>query len=148
MWVSETPSGESRASLARRATEIARAAMPGVDVEILWDGMWVRRVGPDYFPDPDMFRLQPASRARLGALGADRRGKHLRDAEDYWFHLYKPRRGRCDRGYRRRPRRGCIRIFARGGAGRARLGHRAASGFICSAGPVVRTQPAGECHAR
>src|ERR1039458_4590140 len=59
MWVAETSSTsyEGRASLARRATELARAAMPGVDVEILWDGMWVRRVGPDYFPDPDMFRL-------------------------------------------------------------------------------------------
>ena len=30
--------------------------MPGVDIEILWDGIWVRRVGADYFPDPDMFR--------------------------------------------------------------------------------------------
>ena len=30
-------------------------ALPGVDIEILWDGMWIRRVGPYYFPDPDMF---------------------------------------------------------------------------------------------
>ena len=90
MWVAETSStsDEDRASLARRATELARAAMPGVDVEILWDGMWVRRVGPDYFPDPDMFRAEPDWKRWAGQAR-----KHLRDAEDYWFHLYKPRPG-------------------------------------------------------
>jgi hypothetical protein len=55
MWPAEASSADPRA-LARRATAIARQAMPGVDVEILWDGMWVRRVGPYYFPDPGMFR--------------------------------------------------------------------------------------------
>jgi FkbM family methyltransferase len=63
--------------------------MPGVDVEILWDGMWVRRVGPDYFPDPDMFRLPEPDWKRW----AGQAQKHLRDAEDYWFHLYKPQPG-------------------------------------------------------
>src|SRR5580658_4447549 len=87
MWLSETSSGD-RVSLAGRATDMARAAMPGVDVEIFWDGMWIRRVGSDYFPDPDMFRAEPnwerwAVQAR----------KHLRDADDYWFHVYKPRAG-------------------------------------------------------
>jgi FkbM family methyltransferase len=88
MWVTETTS-EDRESLARRATEAARAAMPGVDVEILWDGMWVRRVGPDYFPDPDMFSAAQPNWERW----AGQARKHLADAEDYWFHLYKPRAG-------------------------------------------------------
>jgi FkbM family methyltransferase len=91
MWPTETSAAsfKERALLARRATELARAAMPGVDVEIFWDGMWVRRVGPDYFPDPDMFRMPKPDWERW----AGQAQKHLRDAEDYWFHLYKPRAG-------------------------------------------------------
>ena len=75
--------------MARRATELARAAMPGVDVELFWDGMWIRRVGADYFPDPDMFRVPAPNWERWAGQAA----KHLRDAEDYWFHVYKPRAG-------------------------------------------------------
>jgi FkbM family methyltransferase len=82
-------SEERRRLLARRATEMARAAMPGVDVEIFWDGMWVRRVSSDYFPDPGMFRAALPSWDCWAAQAQ----KHLRDAEDYWFHLYKPRAG-------------------------------------------------------
>jgi FkbM family methyltransferase len=71
--------------------------MPGVDVEILWDGMWVRRVGPDYFPDPEMFRLSGSNAGPNAAPNWERwagqAAKHLRDAEDYWFYLYKPRAG-------------------------------------------------------
>src|ERR1022692_2892100 len=80
MWVAETSSTsyEGRASLARRATELARAAMPGVDVEILWDGMWVRRVGPDYFPDPDMFRLPGSNAGPNAAPNWERWAGHLR----------------------------------------------------------------------
>ena len=75
MWPTEKAS-EDRAGLAQRATELARAALPGVDIEILWDGMWVRRVGRDYFPDPEMFRVaEPdwqrwAGQARKGARPA------------------------------------------------------------------------------
>ncbi len=88
MWVPEHP-GESREALARRATTAARAALPGVDIEILWDGMWVRRVGPDYFPDPGMFDVDAPNWQRW----AGQAQKHLRDAQDYWFHAYKPRPG-------------------------------------------------------
>jgi len=91
MWVAE-PTPSDRASVARRATELARAAMPGVDVEILWDGMWIRRVGSDYFPDPELFRLAPGAEPNWERWAGQAR-KHLRDAEDYWFHLYKPRAG-------------------------------------------------------
>jgi len=88
MWVTET-AGEDRDSLARRATEIARAAMPDVDVQIFWDGMWVRRIGPDLFPDPDLFRTANPNWERW----AGQARKYLRDADDYWFHVYKPRAG-------------------------------------------------------
>ena len=87
MWAA-AGAGEDRAAATQRATEMARAAMPQVDVEILWDGMWVRRVGADYFPDPEMFRAAPHWERWAGQAR-----KHLRDAEDYWFHVYKPRAG-------------------------------------------------------
>jgi hypothetical protein len=67
--------------------------MPGVDVEVLWDDMWIRRVGPDYFPDPDMFSLPGTNREPNWERWAGQARKHLRDAEDYWFHVYKPQTG-------------------------------------------------------
>ena len=88
MWVTETSSAD-RAGLALQATELARAALPGVDIEILWDGTWVRRVGLDYFPDPDMFREPEPDWQRW----AGQARKYLRDAADYWFHVYKPQPG-------------------------------------------------------
>jgi FkbM family methyltransferase len=69
-------------------TELARAALPGVDIEIRWDGMWIRRVGSHYFPDPDMFCAEPHWQA-----WAHQADKYLREAEDYWFYLYKPQLG-------------------------------------------------------
>src|SRR5215472_17240135 len=78
-----------REELARRATALAREALPGVDIEIVWDGMWTRRLGADYFPDPDMFRIPQPRWDRWGAQAA----KHLSDADDYWFHVYKPHAG-------------------------------------------------------
>ena len=70
------------------ATRRAREALPGVDIEILWDDMWVCRVGPDYFPDPEMFDGPPAWK-RMAAQAE----KYLRDANDYWFHIYQPQPG-------------------------------------------------------
>jgi FkbM family methyltransferase len=93
-WISESTAHEldrpgSRDELARRATDAAREAAPGVDIEILWDGMWIRRVGADYFPDPDMWRTPEPNWARWTGT----RAKYLRDAEDYWFHAYRPQPG-------------------------------------------------------
>ena len=60
MWLTEsqireldTPAG--RAELSSLATRLAREALPGADIEIFWDGSWIRRVGPVSFPDPDLF---------------------------------------------------------------------------------------------
>src|ERR1700735_4129129 len=88
MWPTEKAS-EDRAGLAQRATELARAAVPGVEIEILWDGMWVRRGGVDYFPDPEMFRVAEPDWQRW----AGQARKYLRDAADYWFHVYQPQAG-------------------------------------------------------
>jgi FkbM family methyltransferase len=94
MWLTEsqireldTPAG--RAELARRATELARTAMPGTDLEIFWDEMWIRRVGAVWFPDPGMFDAAEPNWQRWAGLAE----KYLRDAADYWFHVYQPRPG-------------------------------------------------------
>jgi FkbM family methyltransferase len=78
-----------RSELAARATALAREALPGIDVEVLWDGMWIRRVGKHYFPDPGILR-NPEPKWERWATQAE---KHLRDADDYWFHVYRPRSG-------------------------------------------------------
>ena len=93
VWLAESKVREldnpaGRAELASRATEFARQALPGVEIEILWDGMWIRRVGTVYFPDPELFRGEPQWQRWAGLAH-----KYLRDAEDYWFHVYKPRPG-------------------------------------------------------
>lgn len=94
MWIEravvrELDAPEGREELARRATAAARELLPGTDVEIFWDGLWIRRVGPHYFPDPEMFDAGEAKWRRWPALAE----KYLRDAGDYWFHVYKPRAG-------------------------------------------------------
>jgi FkbM family methyltransferase len=80
MWAPQSPA---------EATAAARAALPGVDIEIVWDGMWVRRVGDCWFPDPDLFAKAEPSWQRWAGLEQ----KFLRDADDYWFHAYRPRAG-------------------------------------------------------
>ncbi len=93
MWIDpglaqelDTPLG--RAELAMRATALAREALPEANIEILWDGMWIRRVGAHYFPDPEMFTAEPKWQR-----WAAQAGKYIRDADDYWFHVHKPRMG-------------------------------------------------------
>ncbi len=88
MWIPESLLNEGRETIAREATRIARETVPGCDIEILWDGMWIRRVGPHYFPDPGMFDADPKWERWQGQAA-----KYLRDADDYWFHVYKPRAG-------------------------------------------------------
>jgi len=78
-----------RQELARVATAAARAAAPAVDIEIVWDGMWMRRVGPHYFADPDLFQVAEPDWRRWSRMAE----KYLRDAGDYWFHVYKPQPG-------------------------------------------------------
>jgi FkbM family methyltransferase len=89
-WISAEEAAVTTASgreaVSRRATELARAALPGVDIEILWNGIWIRRVGACYFPDPELFRGAEPDWKRWAGLEA----KYLRDVQDYWLHVYKP----------------------------------------------------------
>jgi len=79
---------DGREELARRATAIAREATGGADIEVFWDGVWMRRVGQHFFADPEMFNVQPNWQRWVGMAE-----KYLRDANDYWFHVYKPKPG-------------------------------------------------------
>lgn len=89
-WIGpEEARGLEQAELAARATELLRAAIPGEDVEIFWDGMWIRRVGSCYFPDPELFAKESPPFARWAGLAQ----KYLKDADDYWFHVYRPKAG-------------------------------------------------------
>jgi FkbM family methyltransferase len=89
-WISsEAAAALDRTELARQATAAARAAAPGVDIEILWDDVWIRRVGPHYFPDPGMFQVAEPNWQRWTHTAE----KFLRDANDYWFHVYQPSPG-------------------------------------------------------
>jgi FkbM family methyltransferase len=81
-------SGERCRLLARRATALARRST-GLDLEILWDGMWIRRVDSCYFPDPDLFRDGDLNWQHWLQMAR----QYLRNAEDYWFHVYKPGAG-------------------------------------------------------
>jgi FkbM family methyltransferase len=94
MWIDQTLVNRldqpgHRDELASIATALARQALPGVDIEIFWDGLWIRRVGTHFFPDPEMLST-PEPKWQRWATQAE---KHLRDADDYWFHVYKPRPG-------------------------------------------------------
>jgi FkbM family methyltransferase len=87
--VSELDSPAGRSELAHQATVAAQAATPGVDIEILWEGMWMRRVGPHYFPEPELLQVEQPKWLQ----SPDTAAIYLRDAEDYWFHVYKPNAG-------------------------------------------------------
>ena len=78
-----------RGELGHIATRAAREAVPGVDIEIFWEGLWIRRVGPHYFPDDAMFAAVEPNWQRWIGMAA----KYRKDADDYWFHVYKPRAG-------------------------------------------------------
>jgi FkbM family methyltransferase len=70
---------------AARLTAAAREAT-GADIEVLWRGDWVVRVGSVFFPAPDLLARNGPDWQRWAA----RPEKHLRDAADYWFHVYRP----------------------------------------------------------
>jgi FkbM family methyltransferase len=75
--------------IALQLTEEARAALPGIDIELLWDDLWIWRVGPHYFPDTG---IDDHSRPDFQKI-ASRPTKHIRDVNDYWFHVYAPKPG-------------------------------------------------------
>lgn len=76
-------------SIAQMATERARAECPGVEIEAFFDEVWGWRIGGYRIPDPEL----PARMERDWGKLAGTVEKYRRDAEDYWFHAYKPRAG-------------------------------------------------------
>jgi FkbM family methyltransferase len=94
MWIAEETlraldAPGRRGELARAATQAARDYFH-CDIEIFHNGrMWVRRVDDVLFPDPDLFRAAEKQYSGWPTLAL----KFLRDAEDYWFHVYHPQPG-------------------------------------------------------
>ncbi|MCX6624460.1 MAG: hypothetical protein NTY38_26040, partial [Acidobacteria bacterium] len=91
MWITAPEAlamgqASDREELARRATALAREATGNADIEILWHEGWIRRAGDLFVPDPDLFQVAEPNWTRW----LDQEAKHLRDAADYWFHVYKP----------------------------------------------------------
>ncbi len=75
--------------IAREASEAARMAFPGEDLSVFWDGVWIRRVGSHYLPDAEWGMSDDPQWAKwIGRVP-----KFLRDANDYWFHVYRPMTG-------------------------------------------------------
>jgi FkbM family methyltransferase len=70
-------------------TIAARGANPSIDVEVLWDNMWIRRIGEHFLPDPEFLSTEDRSWPKW----LKRVEKYKRDADDYWFHVYKPAAG-------------------------------------------------------
>jgi len=94
MWIDpklverlDNPQG--REELSAMASTLAREALPGTDVQVFWDQLWIRRIGSHYFPDPEMLYKAEPNWERW----KNQAEKHLRDADDYWFHVYHPRKG-------------------------------------------------------
>ena len=59
------------------------------DHEIFWDGVWIRKVNGTYLPDPEFVEGADPQWPKWEA----RVEKFLRDAQDYWFHVYRPQIG-------------------------------------------------------
>ena len=93
MWIAEDlveslDRPGSREELARLATAAARKAA-GEGIDIYWDGMWIRRAEGVAFPDPDLLRTAQPRWDRWCHMAT----KYMHDADDYWFHVYKPKPG-------------------------------------------------------
>src|SRR5881394_2341947 len=68
---------------------MARSARPDSRIEIFWEDLWGWRIGEHRIPDPEFLTNgEPDWDKRFRTVE-----KYLRDAEDYWFHLYKPQNG-------------------------------------------------------
>ena len=94
MWIPpslafELDHPEGRAELARRATALARQAIPAADIEILWEGMWIRRVGQHYFPDPDMWQVSEPDWRHWAGMAGD----YAYNVQEHWLHIYNPAPG-------------------------------------------------------
>jgi FkbM family methyltransferase len=84
--VLDRPGG--RGLLGKLASWYIRRQM-GQDVQVFFDGTWVRRIGGAYVADTPDFAYYGNSLAGWGAQLADQAAA----TEDFWFHLYRPASG-------------------------------------------------------
>ena len=72
-----------------KAVNLGRQALPGVEIEAFWEGLWIFRVAGHYFPLPEVAEPECIPWQHLAGLAS----QYLRDAEDYWYFGYRPRLG-------------------------------------------------------
>jgi FkbM family methyltransferase len=72
-----------------KATAIGRRVLPGTDIGVFWQGMWIYRLGPHYFPMPEVREPEEWIWHDLSNAAA----RYLHEAESYWYHLYRPKAG-------------------------------------------------------
>lgn len=77
------------ADVIEQAMEIGRKTLPGADIGILWDGMWIFRIGPDYFPDPDARTITEAEWRGWAEMAH----RYRMEACDFWYYIYWPKAG-------------------------------------------------------
>ena len=77
-----------RMLLAKTATAFARKQTKQ-DVAVLYDDVWLRRIGNTYFADSLSFRYAANSFLKLSS----RYETTLASCHDHWFHLYTPQLG-------------------------------------------------------
>jgi len=77
-----------RPLLGKLATSYART-QSGADVEVYYDGLWMHRVGKQFFPHGPRFTY---NRDTLAAL-KDQPDRYRNDAHDFWFQHSMPQKG-------------------------------------------------------
>jgi FkbM family methyltransferase len=72
-----------------RALGIGRRILPGADLDVFWDDMWVFRVGHHFFPEPDV--VEPEASPWYNLAGAAAR--YVQEAEEHWYYLDRLKAG-------------------------------------------------------
>lgn len=76
-------------AFANKAILLGQQALPGIEIETLWDGMWIFRVEDNYFPIPDVTEPESVPWQQLAGLAE----RYLRETQDYWYFGYQPKPG-------------------------------------------------------
>ena len=79
----------AREAFIAEAIRVGRRVLPNIDLDVLWEDMWIFRVGDCYFPLPEV--TEPEEWRWRELAGAATR--YLQRAEDNWYRVYRPKLG-------------------------------------------------------
>ncbi len=80
---------QSKKAFVDKAVFLGRQALPGLEIDAFWKGLWVFRVDGVYFPLPDISEPECIPWKQLAGLAS----QYLADATDYWYFGYRPNAG-------------------------------------------------------